>query len=167
MGFLNNFWNSFRIFWYLWDEKAAYISHQNYPKRKFDGIIWLHNQHISPFSLLEGHMTWLCQPSNYLKRKFDPIIWLCKQPISPFSLLRSHVTCLYKPSKFPFLESHQPKYWILLNFPDFIGFLVFLELKKCLHKPSKFPFLEIPSQNRSHDLLMSAIKIGFFGNSWA
>ena len=108
LGFLNNFWNSFRIFWYLWDEKAAYISHQNYPKRKFDGIIWLHNQHISPFSLLEGHMTWLCQPSNYLKRKFDPIIWLCKQPTSPFSLLKSHMTCLCKPSKFPFLESHQP-----------------------------------------------------------
>jgi hypothetical protein len=74
------------------------------------------------------------------------------------------MTCLCKPSKYPFLEFHQPK---VLYFIVFLVFLVFLGHKIAYLSHQKFPFLEIPYQNGSHDLLMSAIKIAFFGNPYA
>ena len=153
------------IFWYLWDQKAAYISHQNYPKRKFDGIIWLYNQPISPFSLLEGHMTWLCQPPNYQKRKFDPIMWLYKQSIpilnfgKPYDLMMSAIKIpffgnfKYFSGIFPDFRNYKSAYIIYQNYlkrkfdpiiwlhkQSISPFSLLESHMTCLCKPSMFPF---------------------------
>ena len=85
----------------------------------------------------------LCHLSefSFLESQDQNVLLMSSIKISVFGILATKYIAYVIHHNFPFWQS-QPK----MGVP---------------HRPSKFPFLEIPTQN---GLLMSSIKISFFGN---